>query len=231
MRNRFFLTRIILALGLWLALNNPAWSQDSPAQEALPANDRTVTVAGLVRGPATSQETGALAVLLLPGWSEALSSDVAAGTAPTVLLQSGRMELAPAQSDKAAPAQRPWAFEFRNVPPGEYQAVVIRLKDGADAGAAIAVSNRVVVAGTDIADLNIEITARLDPVRARQGSAAKREAAVIGTITRPPPDMIGAQPTVPAPLPQPARGRKREILEQVLVTAGVVAAMVAFSMW
>jgi hypothetical protein len=227
MSKRVVLTRVLLILELLLLSNALAWGQELPAPSQLPPIDQTVTVSGRVLTSGPLDGADVLAVVLLPGWSEALNSDIAAGTGPIVSLQAGRMErvVTPSRS-----------FEFRNVSSGEYQAVAVTIKQGAEVGAAIAVSDRVVVTGRDIPDLVLEITAS-SPIqpRKRQGGATNREAAVLDTANKPDVNLSPASSSppisrTPYPTSSGRSSKKKELIENIIVL-GVMGAFTFFSMW
>jgi hypothetical protein len=236
MRNGFVLTRIFLFIAMLLTPNAWIWAQEAAPESVSSLGEQSVTVAGRVLGQASLKDAEALAVLLLPGWSEALAAELAAGRAPMILLDAGRTERI-ASASAAGPGRPTAPFEFPNVRPGEYQAVAVRIEKGAERGAIIAVGNRVVVADHDIKDIELEISALpSETAGQRQGGARNREAAVLDTVNRPisdtlTPPHIGPIGTAPSPPPLNGASRKKEVLEQILVGVGIVAAMVAFSLW
>jgi hypothetical protein len=242
MRDRLVLALIVVTLGT-LFTCPLAFGQEQPtpkpAAEPLTATERTVTVAGRVLGEPPLQNAEVLAVMLLPGWSETLSSDIAAGTAPMVTLQSGRMErVVAAPSGVDQQNRRTVTFEFRNVPPGEYQPVAVRIKPDAESGAAIAEGVRLIVADRDIADVELEVTALpLDQSGKRHGGAEDREAAVLDPAVRRRIDIDVAQPgPIRRPIGPAGPGRfppvstssgstKKDILSHILFGLSVAAAV------
>jgi hypothetical protein len=241
MRDKLAPTRIALLLGMLLTMASLALGQDPPAQaEAVSEKISSVKVGGRVSGEATLQNAEKLVVILLAGWSDTLSSDIAAGMAPMVPLHSGKVEHI--MTTTALSKETPWTglFEFRDVAPGEYQAVALRLKEGAESGAAIAEGERIVVRDRDIANLELAISPLpIDQPGRRHGGAEEREASIIENIGRPRPE--------PPPVfrPQPPRGptithppiftggntTKKTVLGHIIVGLSIAAAVLTFTKW
>jgi hypothetical protein len=182
----------------------------------------------------------------MPGWSEKLSADIAAGTAPVIQLQSGMLERVVATPPGRTNPEGPTgSFEFRNIPPGEYQAVAIRVRDGGVSGAAVAESSRVIVEERDIADLELKLTPLpIDQPGRRHGGALEREAEVMNpTILDPPARIVIAPPPprtrpvgnpggVPVRFPTSSgKTTKKDILGHIFVGVGIAVLTMTFTKW
>ncbi|HEX4997892.1 MAG TPA: hypothetical protein VFY29_06685 [Terriglobia bacterium] len=216
-----------IVFGILMASCPFARSQDVSELKSSPDLQAFVNVGGYVLGETALQREEKLVVMLLAGWSETLSSDIASGSEPTVNLESGIVETLVAPVSQAQQRRGvAGSFRFREIPPGDYQPVVLRIRDGAISGVAIGDGARTTVGADNIADL--ELTLKSSPAAVagtRHGGAVEREASVLEPPRPPAPRFPGG---IGRTVPQPAGNGKKDLLGHIIVGLGIAASVFVF---
>jgi hypothetical protein len=213
--------RRALAAVLIFALTTTAFGQDPRPSEGGPTPP---SVSGHLQGQVALKAGESVVILLMAGYSDTLSTQIAQGVGPAISLSGGRSGQILAPGAARTEAGELGRFEFRDVAPGEYQVVAVKLADAGMTGTAIAEGPRLVVGDESVREIQLTVVEKPEPpAPPLRGGADGREPSVLDPSIHPPLVTVIPPPrAVGGGVYKSSTSKKKEFLGALIFVTGAI---------